>query len=195
VRAELQTREHRLPDAVVACVGGGSNAIGSFSDFIPEHGVRLVGVEAGGIGKSIGQHASRKLSGEPGIFQGYKSLFLQTKDGQIAPTHSVSAGLDYPGIGPDLANLYTEGRVELTYATDKEAIAAVDFFAKHEGVIAALESAHALAETMKLAPKMRRDEIIVATVSGRGDKDLFNFARAFKDKSFRDFLKDEYGRY
>jgi tryptophan synthase beta chain len=120
---------------------------------------------------------------------------LQTDDGQIAPTHSISAGLDYPGLGPELADLYQQGRLELTYALDKEAVAAVDFFAKSEGVISALESAHALAHVVKIAPKMPKDAIIVATLSGRGDKDLFNFARAFKDKSFRDFLKDEYERY
>ncbi len=195
IRAELEVREGKLPDAIVACVGGGSNAMGSFYDFIADLQVRLVGVEAGGTGKKIGEHASRKIAGETGIFHGYKSLFLQTEDGQIAPTHSISAGLDYPGIGPELADLYEKGRVELTYALDREAVLAVDYFAKHEGVISALESAHALAEVQKRAPKMPKDEIVVATLSGRGDKDLFNFARAFKDESFRDFLKDEYGRY
>ena len=195
VRGQLQEREGKLPDAIVACVGGGSNAMGSFDDFIRETSVKLIGVEAGGRGKKIGEHASRALSGEEGIFQGYKSLFLQTEDGQIAPTHSISAGLDYPGIGPELANLYAEKRVELTYATDDEAVSAVDFFAKQEGVIAALESAHALAHVIKIAPKMLKDSIVVATLSGRGDKDLFNFARAFKDESFRQFLKDEYDRY
>ena len=195
IRAQLQEFEGTLPDAVVACVGGGSNAIGSFDDFIREPEVRLIGVEAGGRGTKVGQHASRAHGGEVGIFQGYKSLFLQTNDGQIAPTHSISAGLDYPGIGPELANLHAEGRVELTHASDTEAIAAVDFFAKLEGVISALESAHALAHVQKIAPKMTKDAVVVATLSGRGDKDLFNFARAFKDKSFRDFLKDEYNRY
>ncbi|MBI5456893.1 tryptophan synthase subunit beta [Candidatus Kaiserbacteria bacterium] len=194
IRSELQEREAKLPNAVIACVGGGSNAIGSFHDFIKDD-VRLIGVEAGGVGKKVGQHASRKIAGRVGIFQGYKSLFLQTDDGQISPTHSISAGLDYPGLGPELADLYQEARLELTYALDKEAVAAVDFFAKSEGVISALESAHALAEVRKVAPKMPKDSIIVATISGRGDKDLFNFARAFKDKSFRDFLKDEYERY
>ncbi len=194
IRAQLQEREGKLPSAVLACVGGGSNAMGSFDDFIGEKSVRLIGVEAGGIGKNVGEHASRKIAGVPGIFQGYKSLFLQTDEGQIAPTHSISAGLDYPGIGPELAELYESGRVELTYATDAEAVDAADFFAKHEGVISALESAHALAEVRKMAPKMGRDEIIVATLSGRGDKDLFNFARAFKDESFKQFLKDEYER-
>lgn len=194
IKAELKKREGKLPDVVTACVGGGSNAIGTFYEFIPEK-VRLIGVEAGGIGKKVGQHASRKIAGEMGIFQGYKSLFLQTEDGQIAPTHSISAGLDYPGIGPELAELYEKGRVELTYALDKEAVAAADYFAKLEGVIPALESAHALAQVRKLAPTLSKNSIIVATLSGRGDKDLFNFARAFKDQSFRDFLKDEYERY
>lgn len=195
IRAELQAREGKLPDAVVACVGGGSNAIGSFWEFVPEKSVRLIGVEAGGVGKKVGEHASRKIAGEEGIFQGYKSLFLQTADGQIAPTHSISAGLDYPGVGPEVAKLYQEGRLELTYALDQEAVDAADYFAKHEGVISALESAHALAEVRKIAPKMDKSAIVVATLSGRGDKDLFNFARAFKDDSFRDFLKDEYNRY
>ncbi len=195
IRAELQEREGKLPDAVVACVGGGSNAIGSFWEFVPEKSVKLVGVEAGGIGKKVGEHASRKIAGEMGIFQGYKSLFLQTEDGQIAPTHSISAGLDYPGIVPELAELYENGRVELAFALDKEAVAAVDYFARLEGVISALESAHALAHVQKIAPEMPKDSIVVATLSGRGDKDLFNFARAFKDESFREFLKDEYNRY
>jgi tryptophan synthase beta chain len=195
IKSELAEREGKLPDTITACVGGGSNAMGTFFHFIPDESVKLVGVEAGGIGSKIGQHSSRKIAGEMGIFQGYKSLFLQTKDGQIAPTHSISAGLDYPGIGPELAALYTQGRVELEHATDKEAVAAVDFFAKSEGIISALESAHALAYVLKTAPKMRKDAVIVATLSGRGDKDLFNFARAFKDKSFREFLKEEYKRY
>ncbi len=195
IRAQLQEREGKLPDAVLACVGGGSNAIGTFYEFIPEKNVRLIGIEAGGVGKNVGEHASRKIAGVMGIFQGYKSLFLQTDDGQIAPTHSISAGLDYPGIGPELAELYESGRIELTFALDQEAVDAADFFAKHEGVISALESAHALAEVRKMAPTMPKESIIVATLSGRGDKDLFNFARAFKDQSFREFLKDEYDRY
>jgi len=195
IRAELKERENKLPDAVLACVGGGSNAIGSFYDFIPDTSVRLIGVEAGGTGTKIGEHASRKISGELGIFQGYKSLFLQTADGQIAPTHSISAGLDYPGIGPELAELYESGRVELAYALDSEAVAAADYFAKFEGVISALESAHALAHARKIVPELPKDSVVVVTLSGRGDKDLFNFARAFKDESFREFLKDEYDRY
>jgi len=194
IRAQLKEREGKLPDAVLACVGGGSNAMGSFDDFLAEKSVRLIGVEAGGTGKKLGEHASRKIAGELGIFHGYKSLFLQTEDGQIAPTHSISAGLDYPGIGPDLADLYESGRVELAYATDDEAVSAADYFAKLEGVISALESAHALAEARKVAPKLSKDSVVVVTLSGRGDKDLFNFARAFKDESFKKFLKDEYER-
>ena len=194
IRAQLKERENKLPDAVLACVGGGSNAMGSFDDFLAEKSVRLIGVEAGGTGKKLGEHASRKLAGELGIFHGYKSLFLQTEDGQIAPTHSISAGLDYPGIGPDLADLYESGRVELAYATGDEAVSAADYFAKFEGVISALESAHALAEARKVAPKLSKDSVVVVTLSGRGDKDLFNFARAFKDESFKKFLKDEYER-
>ncbi|OGG73835.1 tryptophan synthase subunit beta [Candidatus Kaiserbacteria bacterium RIFCSPLOWO2_01_FULL_54_20] len=194
IRAQLKERENKLPDAVLACVGGGSNAMGSFDDFLAEKSVRLIGVEAGGTGKKLGEHASRKIAGELGIFHGYKSLFLQTEDGQIAPTHSISAGLDYPGIGPDLADLYESGRVELAYATDDEAVSAADYFAKFEGVISALESAHALAEARKVAPKLSKDSVVVVTLSGRGDKDLFNFARAFKDESFKKFLKDEYER-
>lgn len=194
IRGQLQERDGKLPTAVIACVGGGSNAMGSFDDFIGEKSVRLIGVEAGGTGKKLGEHASRKIAGQHGIFHGYKSLFLQTEDGQIAPTHSISAGLDYPGIGPDLADLYESGRVELTFATDDEAVSAADYFAKHEGVISALESAHALAEARKVVPTLSKDDVVVVTLSGRGDKDLFNYARAFKDESFKKFLKDEYER-
>jgi tryptophan synthase beta chain len=195
VREGLAEREGKKPDVVIACVGGGSNAMGSFSDFIADKSVRLIGVEAGGRGKRIGEHASRKLSGEPGILQGYKSLFLQTPDGQIAPTHSISAGLDYPGIGPELAELYESGRVELATATDKEALAAAHLFARNEGVIPALESAHALAHALKIMPKLSRETVIAVTVSGRGDKDIFTLARSMGDKSFKQFLKEEYERY
>ena len=195
VRAELMQREGRYPDIVMACVGGGSNAMGSFSDFISIASVQLVGVEAGGRGTKLGQHASRKIAGKVGILQGYKSLFLQTKDGQIAPTHSVSAGLDYPGIGPELAELYQAGRVELATATDREAIDAVEFFARYEGIIPALESAHALAHVRKIAPSLPSSTLIAVTISGRGDKDIFTQARARKDASFKKFLKEEYKRY
>jgi tryptophan synthase beta chain len=195
VRAQLYAREKTLPHVVVACVGGGSNAMGSFSEFIGEKRVRLIGVEAGGRGKKLGEHASRLIDGKVGILQGYKSLFLQTDDGQIAPTHSISAGLDYPGIGPELATLFDADRVELVTASDKEALAAVEFFAKEEGIIPALESAHALAHAMKIAKKLPKNAIIAVTVSGRGDKDLFTLAREKGDASFKEFLKDEYERY
>jgi tryptophan synthase beta chain len=195
---QSQLKEHTgatLPAAVIACVGGGSNAIGAFDAFIPHTKVRLIGVEAGGRGNAVGEHSSRKIAGEPGIFQGYKSLFLQTKDGQIAPTHSIAAGLDYPGLGPDLAMLYEAKRLELTTATDTEALAAVEFFARNEGIIPALESAHALAYALKLAPTLSKTKTIVVNVSGRGDKDLFTLAREHGDGTFKAFLADELSRY
>lgn len=197
---EIQTQltEHvgtPLPYAVIACVGGGSNAIGAFDAFVSKKNVRLIGVEAGGRGKKVGQHSSRKIAGEVGIFQGYKSLFLQTKDGQIAPTHSIAAGLDYPGIGPDLATLYQQKRLELVTASDTEALKAVRFFATHEGIIPALESAHALAYALKLAPTLPKSKVLVVNVSGRGDKDLFTLAREHGDATFKDFLADELSRY
>ena len=196
MQAQLKEQTgHNLPHAVIACVGGGSNAIGAFDAFIPHTHVRIIGVEAGGRGNAVGEHSSRKIAGEVGIFQGYKSLFLQTKDGQIAPTHSIAAGLDYPGLGPDLAMLYEAKRLELTTASDTEALAAVQFFATHEGIIPALESAHALAYALQLAPTLPKTKTIVVNVSGRGDKDLFTLAREHGDKTFRDFLSDELSRY
>lgn len=195
VRAQLKEFEHKLPDAVVACVGGGSNAIGIFSEFIDEPSVSLVAVEAGGIGNAVGEHASKALSGEVGIAQGYKSLFLQDRDGQIAPTHSIAAGLDYPGLGPELAALKEKGRIEFQTASDREALDAVDVLARHEGIIPALESAHAVAYALKLLPSLPKNKIVVVNLSGRGDKDLFLIARAARDVSFREFLLDEYKRY
>lgn len=195
VRAQLKEFEHKLPDAVVACVGGGSNAIGIFSEFIDEPSVSLVAVEAGGIGNAVGEHASKALSGEVGIAQGYKSLFLQDRDGQIAPTHSIAAGLDYPGLGPELAALKEKGRIEFQTASDREALDAVDVLARHEGIIPALESAHAVAYALKLLPSLPKNKIVVVNLSGRGDKDLFLIARATRDVSFREFLLDEYKRY
>lgn len=197
---EIQTQfkeqvGNSLPYAVIACVGGGSNAIGAFDAFVPQKKVRLIGVEAGGVGKKVGQHSSRKIAGEVGIFQGYKSLFLQTKDGQIAPTHSIAAGLDYPGLGPDLAMLYETGRLVLTTTSDAEALSAVKYFAQHEGIIPALESAHALAYALKLAPTLSKTKTVVVNVSGRGDKDLFTLAREHGDDSFKGFLADELSRY
>jgi tryptophan synthase beta chain len=195
IRAQLHEREGKLPDVVVACVGGGSNAMGAFSEFVPLTSVRLIGVEAGGTGAKVGEHAARAKAGKEGIFHGYKSLFLQTTDGQIAPTHSIAAGLDYPGMGPELAMLYEEGRVELATIRDKEALDAAHFLARHEGIIPALESSHAVAHARKLAPTLAKDAIIIVNVSGRGDKDLFTFARTRGDASFKQFLQDEYKRY
>jgi tryptophan synthase beta chain len=195
VRKQIKKAEGRLPDTIFACVGGGSNAMGIFSDFISESTVSLVAVEAGGIGKGVGEHASRAQSGQMGIMQGYKSLFLQDKEGQIAPTHSIAAGLDYPGLGPELARLKEEGRVKFESATDVEAIEAVKFLARNEGVIPALESAHAVAACLKILPKLPKNKIVVVNLSGRGDKDLFITAKAMNDRSFKEFLLGEYKRY
>ncbi|HEX3081879.1 MAG TPA: tryptophan synthase subunit beta [Candidatus Saccharimonadia bacterium] len=195
IRVQLEEAEGRLPDYVLACVGGGSNAIGAFAEFLDEPAVKLIGVEAGGRGSKRGEHARRFPGGSTGVVEGYKSVFLQDDDGQLAPTHSISAGLDYPGIGPELANLEAQGRISFASATDKEVLSALDLVARTEGIIPALESSHALAEAIKLAPKLGRDQIVVVNVSGRGDKDLFILARELKDEQFRDFLKDEVGRY
>lgn len=195
IRSQMRAQTGGLPHSVIACVGGGSNAMGAFYEFISEKSVRLVAVEAGGKGKKIGEHAAKGTSGSVGIVQGYKSFFLQDKDGQVAPTHSVAAGLDYPGLGPELAQLRIEGRVGFETATDKEALNAVKTFAQNEGIIPALESAHALAYALKLLPKLPKKVSVVVNVSGRGDKDLFIIARETRDASFREFLKDEYKRY
>ena len=151
----------------------------------------MIGVEAGGTGAKVGQHAARFKGGKPGVIEGYRSYFLQTADGQVAPTHSIAAGLDYPGIGPEIAQLHDLGRINFTSATDQAALAAYDLLARTEGIFLALESAHAIAEVIRQAPKMSKDQIIVANVSGRGDKDLFILARAFQDSSFQAFLKTE----
>jgi tryptophan synthase beta chain len=178
--------------AMIACVGGGSNSIGFFSPFIEEKTIRLIGVEAGGRGFALGDHASRMGGhGRKGIVQGYKSLFLLDNDGQIQQTHSVSAGLDYPGIGPELAYLGEKGRIEFTTASDAEALEAVRFFARTEGLMFALESAHAGAAALKIAPTYQQDEAIIINMSGRGDKDLFILAPAFDKKNWLAFLKNE----
>jgi len=190
IRKQVMEEEGKLPDYIIACVGGGSNAMGAFTDFLKDSSVHLIGVEAGGKGKLVGEHARRFLGGTMGVVEGYKSYFLQDSDGNLQKTHSISAGLDYPGIGPQLAFLQKTGRVEFTSVTDKEALAAFKLLAELEGIIPALESAHAVAEALKLAPKLRKDQIIVVNLSGRGDKDLFIVAKAFKDKNFFNFLKD-----
>ena len=180
------------PAALVACVGGGSNAIGFFSPFLGEGGPRLIGAEAGGRGSSPGEHAARMSgAGRTGIVQGYKSLFLLDEDGQVLPTHSLSAGLDYPGIGPELAHLGRTGRIEFVRVEDREAVAALDFFARQEGLIFALESAHAAAAAMSLAPTLPSDQALVINMSGRGDKDLFILAPVLDGPAWGEFLRRE----
>lgn len=176
-RAQILKAEGKLPTAVIACVGGGSNAIGAFYDFIGAKRVRLVGVEAGGRGQRLGDHAARLASqykggGEPGVLQGTFSYVLQDDGGQIAATHSVSAGLDYPAIGPEHAMLADSKRAEYVAASDEEALAACSLLARTEGIIPALESSHAVAECLKRAPQMKKRDILVVNVSGRGDKDI-----------------------
>jgi tryptophan synthase beta chain len=157
---------------VIACVGGGSNAIGAFYEFIKDKDVKLIGVEAGGRGHALGEHAARFEGGGPGVLQGTYSYVLQDKAGQIALTHSVSAGLDYPAIGPEHAELHDQGRAEYVSATDQEALDACQSLARLEGIIPALESSHAVAECIKRAPKMQPSDIVIVNVSGRGDKDI-----------------------
>ncbi len=171
-RAQIRKAEGTLPNEVIACVGGGSNAIGIFHDFIPDKRVKLIGVEAGGRGEALGEHAARFRGGSPGVLQGTYSYLLQDAAGQVATTHSVSAGLDYPSIGPEHAALKDEGRAEYVAASDAEALEACTLLARTEGIIPALESAHAVAEAIKHAPKMKKSEIILVNVSGRGDKDM-----------------------
>jgi tryptophan synthase beta chain len=171
-RAQILDQAGRLPDAVIACVGGGSNAIGAFYEFIDDQQVKLIGVEAGGRGKKLGDHAARFEGGVPGVLQGTYSYVLQDDAGQIALTHSISAGLDYPSIGPEHAALKDSGRAEYVSASDDEALEATRTLSRTEGIIPALESAHAVAECIKRAPKMRRDQIVMVNVSGRGDKDI-----------------------
>ena len=171
-RRQILKTEGKLPKAIVACVGGGSNAIGIFYDFLKDKKVELIGVEAGGCGEGLGQHAARFRGGSPGVLQGTFSYVLQDKSGQIATTHSVSAGLDYPSIGPEHAMLKDSGRAEYVPASDVEALKATTVLARTEGIIPALESAHAVAEAIKRAPKMKKSEILIVNVSGRGDKDV-----------------------
>jgi tryptophan synthase beta chain len=171
-RRQILKAEGKLPKAIVACVGGGSNAIGIFYDFLKDKKVELIGVEAGGCGEGLGQHAARFRGGSPGVLQGTFSYVLQDKSGQIATTHSVSAGLDYPSIGPEHAMLKDSGRAEYVPASDVEALKATTVLARTEGIIPALESAHAVAEAIKRAPRMKKSEILIVNVSGRGDKDI-----------------------
>jgi tryptophan synthase beta chain len=176
-RAQILEKENRLPTAIIACVGGGSNAIGAFYEFIPDKDVRLIGVEAGGRGAALGEHAARFSGGSPGVLQGTYSYVLQDDNGQIALTHSVSAGLDYASIGPEHAALHDSGRAEYTSATDAEALDATLRLARTEGIIPALESAHAVAECLRLAPTLSPRDILLVNISGRGDKDMGILAR------------------
>lgn len=177
VKEELLKRENRLPDVLMACVGGGSNAMGLFYDFIEDESVRLIGCEAAGRGVNTAQTAAAIATGSVGIFHGMKSYFCQDNYGQIAPVYSISAGLDYPGIGPEHAALYDSGRAEYVSVTDDEAVEAFEYLAHTEGIIPAIESAHAVAHAKKIAPQMPKDSIIVINLSGRGDKDVAAIAR------------------
>ncbi len=176
-RAQILEKEGRLPSAVVACVGGGSNAIGAFYHFIPDADVKLIGCEAAGKGVDTALHAATISKGRIGVFHGMKSYFCQDEQGQIAPVYSISAGLDYPGIGPEHANLYDSGRAQYVPVTDEEAVEAFEYIARTEGIIVAIESAHAVAHVRKIAPKMSKDDIIICNISGRGDKDVAAIAR------------------
>ena len=177
IKAQILEKEGRLPDVVMACVGGGSNAIGAFYHFIEEEGVQLIGCEAAGRGVDTKETAATIATGRLGIFHGMKSYFCQDEYGQIAPVYSISAGLDYPGIGPEHAHLYDIGRAQYVPVTDDEAVEAFEYLSRTEGIIPAIESAHAVAHAMKIAPKMDKDKIIVINISGRGDKDCAAIAR------------------
>ena len=177
IKAQMLEKEGRLPDAVLACVGGGSNAIGAFYNFIEDKEVQLIGCEAAGRGVNTAETAVTIATGRLGIFHGMKSYFCQDEYGQIAPVYSISAGLDYPGIGPEHAALFDAGRARYVAITDEEAVEAFEYLSRTEGIIPAIESAHAIGYAMKLAPTMKKDKIIVVNVSGRGDKDCVSVAR------------------
>ena len=193
IKQQTMTQIGRLPDEVVACVGGGSNAMGAFSAFLEDSDVKLVGIEAGGLSLEDGQHSVRLLkgTGEPGIAQGYKTLFLQNEDGQLGETHSIAAGLDYVGVSPILAHLSQTGRVTPDSSSDTEVTDAFQLLMKTEGIIPAMESAHALAGGFKRAKTMNKNQHMVINLSGRGDKDIFNIARAFPQRDWTEFLQRE----
>jgi len=185
-REQILARESRLPDVLVACVGGGSNSIGMFHPFLEDESVRMIGVEAGGRGNELGQHAARfnqTGGGRPGVLQGTMSYVLQDENGQIATTHSISAGLDYASIGPEHASLHDSGRVEYTSVSDDEALAAFHLLSKLEGIIPALESAHAVAHAIKVAAELNSDKIMIVNLSGRGDKDVNTVQESLKSDS------------
>jgi tryptophan synthase beta chain len=176
-RKQILAAEGKLPEYLVACVGGGSNSIGLFHAFLLDKRVKMVGVEAGGLGIASGKHAARFSGGKPGVLQGTMTYLLQDDNGQINLTHSVSAGLDYAAVGPEHSFYHDQGRIEYTYATDDEAMTAFDLLAHEEGIVPALESAHAIAYVIKLAPRLKKSKIIIANLSGRGDKDVQQVAR------------------
>ncbi|MCS6296623.1 MAG: tryptophan synthase subunit beta [Nitrospira sp.] len=176
-RKQILAAEGRLPDCLIACVGGGSNAMGLFHAFVPDKKVRMVGVEAAGLGVESGKHAARFAGGRPGVLQGTMTYLLQDENGQVNLTHSVSAGLDYAAVGPEHSYYKETDRAEYTWATDDEALAAFDLLAREEGIMPALESAHAIAEVIKCAPRMKKNQILVVNLSGRGDKDVQQVAR------------------
>ena len=180
-RTQIQTALGRLPDELVACVGGGSNAIGLFHPFLQDTAVKLTGVEAGGTGLALGQHAARFAGGREGVLQGTKSYLLQDDFGQVAATHSISAGLDYPSVGPEHAWLHDEGRAHYTHASDQEAIDAAFLLARQEGIIPALESAHAIAYAIRTAPRLPKDDVMLVGLSGRGDKDVETLSQYLGD--------------
>lgn len=177
MKAQILEKEGKLPDCVVACVGGGSNAMGAFYNFIEDKQVRLVGAEAAGRGVDTDMHAATMAKGTPGIFHGMKSLFLQNEYGQIDPVYSISAGLDYPGVGPEHAYLKSTGRADYVSITDEEAVNAFEYLSRTEGIIPAIESSHAVAAALKIAPQMDKNQILVINLSGRGDKDVYSVAR------------------
>lgn len=177
IKTQILEKEGRLPDAVLACVGGGSNAMGAFFEFIGDKSVRLIGCEAAGLGADTERHAATITKGSLGVFHGMKSYFCQDEYGQITPVYSISAGLDYPGIGPEHAGLHDAGRAKYVPVTDEQAVSAFEYLSRTEGIIPAIESAHAIAYLMQIAPKMDKSKIIVANLSGRGDKDVAAIAR------------------
>lgn len=182
-RKQIFEKLGQLPDELVACVGGGSNSIGLFYPFLQDNAVKMTGVEAGGVGLKLGEHAARFAGGQPGVLQGTKSYLLQDHHGNVSHTHSISAGLDYPSVGPEHAYLHDTGRVQYTYATDHEALNAAFTLAKLEGIIPALESAHAIAYAIKVAPQMPNDYVMLVGLSGRGDKDVETLAKSLEDKN------------
>jgi tryptophan synthase beta chain len=176
-RRQILAAEGRLPDCLIACVGGGSNAIGLFHAFLRDKQVKMIGVEAGGLGVSSGKHAARFAGGKPGVLQGTMTYLLQGEDGQVNLTHSISAGLDYAAIGPEHSYLRDQGRASYTSVTDEEAMVSFDLLAREEGIMPALESAHAIAQAVKVAPSMKKSQILVVNLSGRGDKDVQQIAK------------------